>query len=125
MTEIRIGTSAFTAEGWEGTFYPKGIQPREQLSYYATQFDTVELDNTFYRTPALSTVKGFQELQALQHRLNPSLTQQVRVAKRAVLREPPLSNRTGTISHYSHRFQYSQTAQTVPRLSKNGQISPL
>jgi uncharacterized protein YecE (DUF72 family) len=59
MTEIRIGTSAFTAEGWEGTFYPKGIQPREQLSYYATQFDTVELDNTFYRTPALSTVKGW------------------------------------------------------------------
>jgi uncharacterized protein YecE (DUF72 family) len=59
MAEIRIGTSAFTAEGWEGTFYPKGIPPREQLSYYATQFDTVELDNTFYRTPALSTVKGW------------------------------------------------------------------
>jgi uncharacterized protein YecE (DUF72 family) len=59
MAEIRIGTSAFTAEGWEGTFYPKGLPPREQLSYYATQFDTVELDNTFYRTPALSTVKGW------------------------------------------------------------------
>lgn len=59
MAEIRIGTSAFTAEGWEGTFYPKGIAAREQLSYYATQFDTVELDNTFYRTPAISTVKGW------------------------------------------------------------------
>ena len=58
-TTIRVGTSAFTAEGWEGSFYPKGIAPREQLSYYATQFDTVELDNTFYRTPALSTVKGW------------------------------------------------------------------
>src|SRR5271155_1198843 len=34
-------------------FYPKGIAAREQLSYYATQFDTVELDNTFYRTPAI------------------------------------------------------------------------
>ena len=50
--EIRVGTSAFTAEGWEGTFYPKGLAAREQLTYYATQFDTVELDNTFYRTPA-------------------------------------------------------------------------
>ncbi|MGA2482900.1 MAG: DUF72 domain-containing protein [Candidatus Acidiferrales bacterium] len=59
MSEIRIGTSAFTAAGWEGTFYPKGLPPREQLSYYATQFDTVELDNTFYRTPATSTVKGW------------------------------------------------------------------
>jgi uncharacterized protein YecE (DUF72 family) len=59
MAEIRIGTSAFTAEGWEGSFYPKGLPPREQLAYYATQFDTVELDNTFYRTPAIATVKGW------------------------------------------------------------------
>ena len=59
MAEIRIGTSAFTAEGWEGGFYPAGIKPAEYLAYYATQFDAVELDNTFYRTPALSTVKGW------------------------------------------------------------------
>jgi uncharacterized protein YecE (DUF72 family) len=59
MAEIRIGTSAFTAEGWEGSFYPKGIKPADFLSFYATKFDTVELDNTFYRTPALSTVQGW------------------------------------------------------------------
>jgi uncharacterized protein YecE (DUF72 family) len=59
MTEIRIGTSAFTAAGWVGSFYPNGMQPRDFLSYYATQFDTVELDNTFYRTPSISTVEGW------------------------------------------------------------------
>ncbi len=59
MAEIRVGTSAFTAAGWEGTFYPKGLAAREQLTYYATQFDTVELDNTFYRTPAIATVQGW------------------------------------------------------------------
>jgi uncharacterized protein YecE (DUF72 family) len=59
QANIRVGTSAFTADGWDGTFYPEGLPPREQLSYYATQFDTVELDNTFYRTPALSTVQGW------------------------------------------------------------------
>jgi uncharacterized protein YecE (DUF72 family) len=57
--EIRLGTSAFTAAGWEEAFYPAGMKPAEYLSYYATQFDTVELDNTFYRTPAISTVKGW------------------------------------------------------------------
>jgi uncharacterized protein YecE (DUF72 family) len=56
---IRLGTSAFTAAGWEGTFYPAGMKPAEFLSYYATQFDTVEVDSTFYRTPAISTVKGW------------------------------------------------------------------
>jgi uncharacterized protein YecE (DUF72 family) len=56
---IRLGTSAFTAAGWEGAFYPAGMKPAEFLSYYATKFDTVEVDSTFYRTPAISTVKGW------------------------------------------------------------------
>jgi len=59
MAEIRIGTSAFTAAGWEGSFYPRGMKPADYLSFYATRYDTVELDNTFYRTPALATVKGW------------------------------------------------------------------
>jgi uncharacterized protein YecE (DUF72 family) len=57
--EIRVGTSAFTAAGWEEAFYPAGMKPADYLSYYVTQFDAVELDNTFYRTPAVSTVKGW------------------------------------------------------------------
>jgi uncharacterized protein YecE (DUF72 family) len=61
MAEIRIGTSAFTADGWKGSFYPRGLKPAEYLSFYATRYDTVELDNTFYRTPALSVVKSWHE----------------------------------------------------------------
>jgi uncharacterized protein YecE (DUF72 family) len=57
--EIRLGTSAFTAAGWEGSFYPAGMKPADFLGYYATKFDTVEVDSTFYRTPAISTVKGW------------------------------------------------------------------
>jgi uncharacterized protein YecE (DUF72 family) len=56
---ILIGTSAFTAEGWVGSFYPAGMQPRDFLSYYATQFNVVELDTTFYRTPSASVVEGW------------------------------------------------------------------
>jgi uncharacterized protein YecE (DUF72 family) len=57
--EIRLGTSAFTAAGWEGTFYPAGMQARDFLTYYATKFDTVEIDSTYYRTPAVTTVQGW------------------------------------------------------------------
>ena len=56
---LRIGTSSFSAEGWVGPFYPGGTQSRDFLSYYATRFDTVEIDSTFYRTPSVSTVKGW------------------------------------------------------------------
>jgi uncharacterized protein YecE (DUF72 family) len=55
----RIGTSAFTANGWLGAFYPEGMQPRDYLSYYATKFDTVEVDSTFYGPPPTSTVKSW------------------------------------------------------------------
>jgi len=54
---LRLGTSSFTAEGWETNFYPKGTQPRDYLSYYATQFDTLEVDATSYNIPAESMVK--------------------------------------------------------------------
>jgi uncharacterized protein YecE (DUF72 family) len=58
---IRIGTSAFTAAGWPGTFYPEGLPEREYLTYYATKFDTVEVDSTFYRSPSLTTVQGWDK----------------------------------------------------------------
>jgi uncharacterized protein YecE (DUF72 family) len=58
---LLLGTSAFTAAGWEGTFYPPGMKPRNYLSFYATQFKTVEVDSTFYRTPSVSTVTGWYE----------------------------------------------------------------
>jgi uncharacterized protein YecE (DUF72 family) len=59
MADIRVGTSAFTAAGWAGSFYPKGMKSTDYLSFYATRFDAVELDNTFYATPAITTVKNW------------------------------------------------------------------
>src|SRR6266849_1435047 len=58
---ILLGPSAFTANGWEGSFYPPGMKPRDFLSYYATQFPTVEVDTTFYGTPSASTVASWNE----------------------------------------------------------------
>jgi len=60
MDDLRIGTSAFTAAGWESAFYPAGMKPADYLSYYATKFDTVEVDSTFYRTPSVATVSGWE-----------------------------------------------------------------
>ena len=55
---LRIGTSAFTAAGWPGSFYPPELKPREYLSYYATKFNTVEVDSTFYRA-ARAGIHGY------------------------------------------------------------------
>ena len=59
MSWLYTGTSAFTAAGWEGTFYPTGMKPADYLTYYATKFNSVEVDSTFYRTPSAATVNGW------------------------------------------------------------------
>ena len=51
-----LGTCAFTAAGWEGTFYPKGMRSADYLAFYAERFPTVEVDSTFYGCPSARTV---------------------------------------------------------------------
>jgi uncharacterized protein YecE (DUF72 family) len=59
---IYLGTSAFTAAGWEGVFYPEGLKSADYLSYYATQFGSVEVDSTFYRIPSPAMVKRWYDV---------------------------------------------------------------
>jgi uncharacterized protein YecE (DUF72 family) len=59
VPNLRIGTSSWSAESWVGPFYPPGTRPADFLPYYATQFDTVEVDSTFYRTPSKQMVKNW------------------------------------------------------------------
>ncbi len=49
--EIRIGTSGYHYKHWRGPFYPEGTSAAKMLDYYVRQFDTVELNNSFYRLP--------------------------------------------------------------------------
>jgi uncharacterized protein YecE (DUF72 family) len=49
---IKIGTSGWSYPSWRPGFYPDGLQPTEFLAYYASRFDTVELNSTGYRLPS-------------------------------------------------------------------------
>jgi len=59
MSEIRIGTSGWAYRSWRGRFFPKEVMVRDHLRYYATRFDTTELNGVFYRTPTLDAVKNW------------------------------------------------------------------
>jgi uncharacterized protein YecE (DUF72 family) len=46
-----IGTSGWNYPHWSGVFYPRELKPVSWFQHYAKFFDTVELNNTFYRLP--------------------------------------------------------------------------
>ncbi len=49
---IWIGTSGWIYAHWIGHFYPRGLPPRDHLTYYAQHFPTVEINSSFYRLPS-------------------------------------------------------------------------
>jgi uncharacterized protein YecE (DUF72 family) len=53
---LRIGCSGWNYNSWRGTFYPKGMGPARWLREYATHFDTVEVNSTFYRLASRDAV---------------------------------------------------------------------
>jgi uncharacterized protein YecE (DUF72 family) len=52
---IRIGCSGWQYQHWRGLFYPAELPQARWLEHYARQFDTVEINNTFYRLPEAPT----------------------------------------------------------------------
>jgi uncharacterized protein YecE (DUF72 family) len=61
MAEIRIGTSGYHYKHWVGRYYPAGTRPNQMLQHYLRDFDTVELNNTFYQLPSESTFDAWRE----------------------------------------------------------------
>ena len=61
MGAIRIGCSGWNYQDWREHVYPKGLPPRRWLEHYASLFDTVEINNTFYRLPNRSAVTRWVE----------------------------------------------------------------
>jgi uncharacterized protein YecE (DUF72 family) len=54
---VRVGCSGWNYDHWRhGVFYPERCSPARWLPYYAQFFDTVELNNTFYRLPRANAV---------------------------------------------------------------------
>ncbi len=58
---IRIGTSGYSYSYWKNRFYPEGLPSSKWLEYYASKFDTVEINNTFYRVPKPETLKKWAD----------------------------------------------------------------
>lgn len=61
MGRIWTGTSGWHYKHWIGKFYPPRLPASGMLDYYARQFDTVELNNTFYKLPTAPALTTWRE----------------------------------------------------------------
>jgi uncharacterized protein YecE (DUF72 family) len=59
--EVRIGCSGWNYPHWREVVYPKGLPQSRWLEHYATLFDTVEVNSTFYRLPRRDAVAHWVE----------------------------------------------------------------
>ena len=60
VPRLRVGCSGWNYKSWKGPFYPSGLATSKWLPYYAERFDTVEINNTFYRLPEAQTFAAWR-----------------------------------------------------------------
>lgn len=60
-SRIHIGCSGWVYRHWRETFYPPGLPQKQWFGHYAGQFDTVEINASFYRLPLGKTFDGWRD----------------------------------------------------------------
>jgi uncharacterized protein YecE (DUF72 family) len=59
MSRAYIGTSGWNYRQWRGSFFPETLPSKQWLSFYASRFDSVEVNYSFYRLPSKGTCEGW------------------------------------------------------------------
>lgn len=106
MDKLLIGTSGYDYPEWRGIFYPENLKRRDFLQYYASQFNALELNNTFYNMPTADRMLGFYE------KSGGSLQFSVK-ANRLLTHEAGPDNPNGS-SRYTYEYSDSELKDFVP-----------
>jgi len=61
MQHLWIGTSGWTYDGWRGSFYPDEEPKKNWLTWYSSQFNSTEINGSFYRTPSHEAVQAWRD----------------------------------------------------------------
>ena len=61
MARAYIGTSGWHYDHWRGAFYPEDLAAKDRLAFYAGRFDTVEINNSFYRLPTPAAIEQWRD----------------------------------------------------------------
>jgi len=98
MSELRVGTSGWQYRHWKGRFYPKDLPTAKWLGYYTTYFDTVELNNSFYRQPERRTFERWRRAVPGDFRFAVKLNRFITHVKRLKVERESIDRSYGTLA---------------------------
>lgn len=92
MSEVEIGISGWTYEGWRGTFYPQKLAHKDELEYASRQLPTIEINGTFYALQRPSSYQGWYDATPEHFKFAVKATRYITHIKRLNSIEIPMAN---------------------------------
>lgn len=103
MEQVFVGTSGYSFKEWKGNFYPAKLPDKQFLTYYAERLATVELNNTFYRTPTVEAIAGWCNAVPSHFRFSVKAPQRITHVSRLKDMEP-VRHFAGLVSGFGERL---------------------
>lgn len=98
-TKVYIGCPVWGKKEWVGKIYPPGTKPKEFLHYYATQFNSIELNGTHYNFPTEILIEKWKADVLPNFKFCPKLTQNISHFQRLVNTQGMVDDFCGAIRY--------------------------
>ena len=82
LPNVFVGCAKRGRPEWIGKIYPKGTKEKDFLEHYARQFNTIELNATFYRLPTRKQTSAWKSKVSKDFRFCPKFTNKISHIKR-------------------------------------------
>ena len=101
---IRIGCSGWNYKHWREAFYPKGLPVSRWFQFYAEHFDTVEINNSFYRLPSPETFAKWRDQAPSGFCYAVKANRYITQAKKLLDPEKPIERMMASVRHLADRL---------------------
>ena len=99
--QVYVGCAKWNRQDLKG-FYPRGT--KDELTYYATQFNSIELNATFYGAPDAQQVNTWKEKTPEGFKFFPKLPNTISHYRRLINVEDPVESFCDAISHFEEKL---------------------
>lgn len=99
--EVYVGCAKWNRQDLKG-FYPRGT--KDELAYYSTQFNSIELNATFYGAPDANQVNTWKNKTPEGFKFFPKLPNTVSHFRRLINVEEPVEGFCDAISHFEEKL---------------------